>query len=87
MATTNNAALVIDAINASDLKVSYKMKQALLRLAKSSKAPLARVTFFIEPIEENRHGKGYADGAEVFYQYTASNHNTTVAFDGSKFGI
>ncbi len=59
------------------------MKQALLRIAKSSKtSPIESVKFGVEPLEANPRGNGYADYAEVLCKYTAKNHHTTVAFDG-----
>lgn len=83
MTTSSNSTLVIDAISNANFKVSYKMKQTLLRIAKSSKtSPIESVEFGIEPLESNRHGNGYADYADVFYKYTAKNHYTTVGFDG-----
>ena len=81
--STANTTMVSDAINGSHLKVSYKMKQALLKLAKSKTAPIESVEFGVEPIEGNRHGKGYADYADVFYKFVTKNHHTTVAFDGT----
>ncbi len=76
-----NEKKVMDAIETSTLKVSYKMKRALLRIAKR-KTPIDRIDFFIETMQVNRHGKGYADGAEVFYKYTAPNNHSVISIDG-----
>lgn len=76
-----NEKKVIEAIETSTLKVSYKMKRALLRIAKKD-LPIDSIDFFTEPIPENRHGKGYADGAEVLYKYTSKNKHSVISFDG-----
>lgn len=76
-----NEKKVMEAIATSTLKVSYKMLCALLRIAKKD-LPIDSIDFFIEPIPENRHGKGYADGAEVFYKFTSPNKHSVISFDG-----
>lgn len=77
----NNEKKVMEAISGSSLKVSYKMKSALMRIAKKN-TPIESIEFFVEQIPQNQHGNGYADGAEVYYMYTAPNHHSTVSFDG-----
>lgn len=71
----------MDAIEDSKLNVSYKMKRALMRIAKK-KTPIDSIEFFVEPTHQNQHGKRYADGAEVYYKYTAANHHSIVSFEG-----
>lgn len=78
---SENEKKVLGAISGSSLKVSYKMKRALLSLAKRN-MPIDNIEFFIEQMPQNQHGKGYADGAEVYYKYTAPNHHAVVSFEG-----
>lgn len=76
-----NIKKVEEAIGNSVLKISYKMKCALFQIAKNG-IPIDCIDFFLEKITENQHGKGYADGAEVYYKYTSRNKHSVINFDG-----
>lgn len=79
-----NRKKVEEAIGNSTMKISYKMKCALLRIAKNG-IPIDSIDFFTETIPANQHGKGYADRAEVFYKYTSGNKHSVISFEGEIF--
>lgn len=72
---------VQSAIASAKLKVSAKMRAALMRLAKR-KTPIERVEFKQERIASNIHDKDAYDYADVFYYHTPANKHATVSWDG-----